>query len=56
MKSSEQLLKKNYLFMAVLGLHCCTGFSLVEASRSYPLVVVCWLLIVVASLVAEHGL
>ena len=36
-----------YLFMAVLGLHCCTGFSLV---------VVLGLLIVVASLVAEHGL
>ena len=33
--------------MAVLGLHCFTGFSLI---------VVCRVLIVVASLVAEHGL
>ena len=40
-------LKKNYLFSAALGLQCCTDFSLV---------VVCGLLIVVASLVAEHGL
>ena len=38
---------KIYLFLAVLGLHCCTGFSLV---------VVCKLLIMVDSLVAEHGL
>ena len=42
--------------MAVLGLHCCTGCSLVEASMGYTLVVLCWLLITVASLVAEHGL
>ena len=29
------LLKNNfiYLFMRVLGLHCCSGFSLVAASR-----------------------
>ena len=38
---------KIYLFLAVLGLHCRTGFSLV---------VVCKLLIMVASLVAEHEL
>ena len=30
--------------------------SLVAASRGYSLVVVCQLLVVVASLVAEHGL
>ena len=30
-------------------------FSIVEASGSYSLVVVCGLLTVVASLVAEHG-
>ena len=24
-----------YLFLAVLGLHCCAGFSLVAASRGY---------------------
>ena len=35
-----------YLFLAVLGLHCCAGFSLVA---------VCGLLIVVAFLVAEYG-
>ena len=29
-----------YLFLAVLGLHCCAGFSLVVASRGYPLAVV----------------
>ena len=42
--------------MAVLGLHCRAGFSLVVASSDYSLVVVHRLLIVVASLVAEHSL
>ena len=42
-----------YLFLAVLGLHCC--FSLV-ASRVFSPVAVPRLLIVVASLVMEHGL
>ena len=42
-----------YLFLTVLGLHCCAGFSFVSASRGYSLVVH-WLLIVVASLVVEH--
>ena len=42
--------------MAVLGLHCCTGFSLVVVSRGYTLVAVSRLLIAVASLVAEHEL
>ena len=47
---------KLYLFiLAVLDLHCCTGFSPVAASRLYSLVVVCELLIAVASLV-EHRL
>ena len=45
-----------YLFLSVLGLHCCTGFSLVEASGGYSLVVVCRLLIVVASPVANDRL
>ena len=40
----------------MLGLHCCTGFTLVAASRGYSLVAVCRLLIVVVSLVAEHRL
>ena len=38
--------------MAVLGLHCCKGFSLVVASRGYSLVHE--LLVLVASLVAEY--
>ena len=42
------------IYLAVLGLHCCTGFSLVAGSRSYSLVVVCRFLIAVASLVVEH--
>ena len=41
-----------YLFLAVLGLHCCTGFSLVAESWNHPLVVLYRLLAVVASLVA----
>ena len=42
--------------LAVLGLHCCMGFSLVAASGGFALVVVRRLLVAVASLVAEHGL
>ena len=38
------------------GLHCYMGFSLVAANGSYSLIVVHGLLIMVASLVAEHGL
>ena len=44
------------LLMAVLGLRCFVGFSLVVASRDVPLVMVHRLLIVVVSLVAKHGL
>ena len=40
--------------MAVLGLHGCTDFSLVLASRGYSLVVVHGLLTAVVSLIAEH--
>ena len=39
-----------------LGLHCCTGFSLVAPSRVYSLVAVHGPLIAMASLVAEHEL
>ena len=39
-----------------LGLHCYEGFSLVAASRGYFLLALHQLLIVVASLVAEHRL
>ena len=42
--------------MAVLDCHCCAGFSQVTTSRGYSLIVVCRLLIQVASLVAEQGL
>ena len=45
-----------YLFVAVLGLHCCLGFYLVVGSEGYSLVVLGKLLIVVASFVVEHGL
>ena len=38
------------LFLAVWGLCCCMGFSLVVASWCYSLAVVCRLLIAVASL------
>ena len=41
--------------MAVLGLGCCAGFSLVVQSRGYSVAVVC-VLIVVASLVVEWSL
>ena len=40
----------------MLGLHCCTGFSLAGVSRDSSLVVMCGPLMAVASLVAEHGL
>ena len=42
--------------MAVLGLHCCLGFSLVLVNKGYSLFVVCGLLIAEASLVMEHRL
>ena len=44
------------IFLAVLGLCCCAGFSLVMASGGCSLGAVCRLLIAVASLVMEHGL
>ena len=40
----------------MLGLPCCMGFLLVAASEGYSLLVLCRLLIAVASLVAEHRL
>ena len=42
--------------MAVLGLCCCAGFSLVEMSRGYSTDAMLRLLIAVISLVAKHGL
>ena len=44
------------LFLAVLGLRCYSGFSLVVESRGYSLVEVCRLLLAVVSLAAEHRL
>ena len=45
-----------YLFMAVLGLPCCTRAFSSCGERGLLFVVVRGLLIAVASLVAEHGL
>ena len=50
------LKKKKSLFLAVLDLPRCVGFSLVVASGGYSLLGVHGLLIVVASPVAEHRL
>ena len=44
------------LYLAVLGLRHCTGFSLVPVSRGRSPVAVRGLLIAVASLVVERGL
>ena len=53
-------LKKNLficlLLLAVLGLRCCMGFSLVDKSGSYFLGAVCGLLNAVSSLDLEQGL
>ena len=57
LKKIKKLLKSYfYLFLAALGLHCCTDFSVVVVSKGYSLVAVHGSLIVVASLVAGHGL
>ena len=45
-----------YLFLAVLGLHCCARAFSSCSERGVLFVVVSGLLIAVASLVAEHGL
>ena len=45
-----------YLFLAALGLRCCTWTFSSCSERGLLFVVVCGLLIVVVSLVAEHGL
>ena len=44
------------LLLAVLGLHCCAWAFSSGGERGLLSVVVCRLLIAVASLVAEHGL
>ena len=45
-----------YLSLAVLGFRCQVGFSLVAVIGGYSLVAVQRLLIVVTSLIEEHGL
>ena len=45
-----------YLFLAALGLHCCVRAYSTCGERELLFVAVHRLLIVVASLVAEHGL
>ena len=45
-----------YLFLAVLGLHCCAWAFSSCGERGLLFVAVCGLLIAVASLVVEHGL
>lgn len=45
-----------YLFLALMGLHNCMDFSLVAMTGGCSPVVVCRLLNVAASLVAEHRL
>ena len=47
--------KKNYLFMAALGLRCCVRVFSSCGKRGLLFVVVHVLLIAVAPLVAEHG-
>ena len=48
--------KKSIYFGAVLGLFCYSGAFSTCSDQGLPFLVVCGLLIVVASLVAEHGL
>ena len=52
----KKLEKIIYLFLAVLGLRCRVGFSLVVESEGYSLAAVRRLLITVTNLVAEHRL
>ena len=45
-----------YLFLAVVGLHCCADFSLIAVSRGCSLTVASRLLIWMTSLGVERGL
>ena len=45
-----------YLFLAALGLHCCVQVFSSCGEQRLLFIVVCGLLIAVASLVVEHGL
>ena len=44
-----------FFFLAALDLHYCTRAFFSCSKRGLPFIAVCGLLIVVASLVAEHG-
>ena len=44
-----------YLFVAVLGLHCCTGFPLVSGNGGYTLAAIYSLLTVVESRCKAHA-
>ena len=55
-KTTVWIVTPFYLFLIMLGLHCCVGFSLVVVTGGYSLVAVRGLLVELASLVAEHGL
>ena len=52
--SQHNFFFKDCAFFTVLGLHYRVIFSLGVASKCFSLVAVHWLLIVVASFVAEH--
>ena len=54
--SIESIILIICLFLAVLVLCCCTGFSLVVESRACSLVAGHGLLLAVASLAAQQGL
>ena len=56
MNGSSMAIRASYLEEIVLGLHCCTGFSLVAVSKGHSPVEVLQPLIAVASFVAEHRL
>ena len=60
MSSYKGTFKKDFiylfLFLVVLGLHCCLGFSVAVANRDYSVAVVWGLLIVVASLLVSFKL
>ena len=45
-----------FIFLAMLCLHCCVGYSLAVVSKGCSAVVACGLLVAVASLVVERGL
>ena len=55
-KLKKKIILLIYLFLTVPGLCCCMDFSLVVVSRGYSLDEVLRLLIVMASLAAEHRL